>query len=430
MKVLFRCFLLLVAAGCSAGFAWADDEFLFLNKETKPAVVERHPGSAFSSDSAEAIPPGKQNSAESILPGKPDSVEMPSCVQEPACCDGMCAAMQSCDRVWTIDYRVKTFFDSNTTYQFGVQEYLANPYAPLSKLSWPLDSTWDGLRIGVEKPNWRAHFEWLTPMVHDTYRDMADYDWSGPDRDPASLSSSPERWTDGQSIELEGSFKLLDHILQAPIELWPVIGFRFQRFDLMAHDGDQIINDGTLVPLPPPVGYHWTEDMISFNQQYYMAYIGGQLRRDFERRKLSPRYAGVPSRLGRHLGLQHRSPYLRLRSRRHPPLHDGEHPGRRFPPGADRRDADQLPVLPGPRSRAPRNSDLGLASPGRDRNADRQRDLDQRRDGHVRPEFADGLPPRQVLILDGSHNTNAAAAVALSPGPAAQLPARLFSVGR
>jgi hypothetical protein len=132
----------------------------------------------------------------------------------------------------------------------------------------------------VEKPNWRAHFEWLTPMVHDTYRNASDYDWSGPNRDPASLSSSPERWTDGQTLELEGSFKLTDHILRAPLEVWPVIGFRFQRFDVTDHDGDQIINDGTLRPLPPPVGTHWQGDMTSFNQQYYMAYVGAQIRRD------------------------------------------------------------------------------------------------------------------------------------------------------
>ncbi|MFZ1934759.1 MAG: hypothetical protein WCB27_07665 [Thermoguttaceae bacterium] len=255
MRVLSLCLLLLIAAACPMGFVLADDASSLPNQATKTATVEERPGLALSSD----------------------CVGTPSCVQEPACCDSVCPAAQCCERVWTIDYRVKTLFDSNTTYQFGQPD---NSYAPLSKLSWPLDSTWDGLQIGVEKPNWRAHFEWLAPMVHDTYRDQADYDWSGPNRDPASLSSSPERWTDGQMVELEGSFKLTDHLLGTPLEVWPVIGFRFQRFDLMAHDGDQIINDGTLNPLPPPVGYHWVGDMGSFNQQYYMGYIGAQLRRD------------------------------------------------------------------------------------------------------------------------------------------------------
>ena len=74
------------------------------------------------------------------------------------------------------------------------------------QLDWSLDSTWQGLQIGVEQPKWRAHFEWLAPMIGDTYGTMDDFDWSGPARDPASLSSSPERWTDGQMLELEGSF--------------------------------------------------------------------------------------------------------------------------------------------------------------------------------------------------------------------------------
>ena len=90
-------------------------------------------------------------------------------------------------------------FDSHTTYQFGTPPD-DQQYAPLSKLDWSLDSTWQGLQIGIERPKWRAHFEWLTPMLSDTYGTMDDFDWSGPDRDPASLSSSYERWTDGQML--------------------------------------------------------------------------------------------------------------------------------------------------------------------------------------------------------------------------------------
>ena len=45
----------------------------------------------------------------------------------------------------------------------------------------------------------------------------------------------------------------------------------------MAYDGVQLINDGTFPDLPP-VGYRWHENTISLNQQYYMGYVGGQLR--------------------------------------------------------------------------------------------------------------------------------------------------------
>ena len=185
---------------------------------------------------------------------------------------------------WTIDYRIQQMFGSRTSYQFGTAPQSGGPqYAPLSKLDWSLDSTWTGLRVGVQKPNWDVHFEWLTAMVQDINGSMEDFDWSGLNTAPASLSSSPERWNDGQKIELEADYKWSECFLGLPIELWPLAGFRFQRFDMTAHDGDQLINDGTLGPDLPPVGYHWTEDTITFNQQYYIGYIGGQLRAAIER---------------------------------------------------------------------------------------------------------------------------------------------------
>jgi hypothetical protein len=189
------------------------------------------------------------------------------------------AAMQPASRFWSIDYRVMTMFDSHTTYEFGTIPGAPGPqYAPLSRLDWSLDSTWHGLQVGVESPNWRAHVQWLTPMIKGGYRDMSDFDWSGPDRDPALLSVSPQRWTDGQMLELEASRKVADTIFSVPIEIWPAAGFRFQRLDMMAYNGVQVINDGTFGPNPPPVGYRWSEDMISLNQQYYMGYVGGELR--------------------------------------------------------------------------------------------------------------------------------------------------------
>jgi hypothetical protein len=190
-------------------------------------------------------------------------------------CDCLGAVGHECDRTWTVDYRVQTFCSSHTSFQFG-----SGTYAPLSKLDWSLDSTWQGLRVGLEKPCWDVHFQWLTPMTEDVYGEMVDSDWSGPNRDVAVLSRSPERWREGQNVELEGSYLLSKRCLGLPIEVWPTAGFRFQRFSMMAHNGLQVINDGTF-PYQidiPSVGFRWPGDMISFNQQYYMSYIGGQLR--------------------------------------------------------------------------------------------------------------------------------------------------------
>jgi hypothetical protein len=212
----------------------------------------------------------------------PYLVDGPTCIDAgcsacPACEDCLGAAAEATCAAWTFDYRVRSMFCSRTTYEFGTSPQDPPPqYAPLSRLNWPLDSTWHGLQVGLEKPSFRAHFEWMAPMVQTMYGDMADYDWSGPDRDPASLSVSPQRWNDAQTLELEGAVKLTERFFCLPIELWPVLGFRFQRFSMTAYDGLQVINDGTMPGLPP-VGYRWTEDTISFNQQYYMGYVGGQL---------------------------------------------------------------------------------------------------------------------------------------------------------
>lgn len=90
---------------------------------------------------------------------------------------------------WTIDYRIQQMFDSRTSYQFGTPPGFVPQYAPVSKLDWSLDSTWTGLRVGVQKPNWDVHFEWLTTMGQGINGNMEDRDWNGPNQDPYSLSS-------------------------------------------------------------------------------------------------------------------------------------------------------------------------------------------------------------------------------------------------
>jgi hypothetical protein len=189
----------------------------------------------------------------------------------------------------TVDYRVQQMFQSHTSYQFGTLPHIGWPqYAPLSKLDWLLDSTWTGFRFGLEKVDSAAHFEWLTPMAPSINGRMEDFDWSGSDRGPASLSRSPEQWNEGQMLDLEYEFRLLERPLGLPVDVWPMIGFRWQRFNMTAYNGYQIINDGTLGPDLPPVGYHWTEDEITFKQEYSIGYLGAQLRGRLETRMLPP----------------------------------------------------------------------------------------------------------------------------------------------
>jgi hypothetical protein len=177
-------------------------------------------------------------------------------------------------RTWTIDYRFRSFMNSQTSYEVGTHDFPPQGWSPLSMLRFPLDSSWNGLQVGVEKPNWGVHVEWLTPISQNISGSFADYDWMKPDEPLTDLGYARERWNDGQMITLDLERKLSDHFFTLPIEVWPIVGFRWQRFGLTGYDLDQVRDSRQ-----PPARYDG--DIITFNQQYYMAYVGGQLRKTF-----------------------------------------------------------------------------------------------------------------------------------------------------
>jgi hypothetical protein len=194
----------------------------------------------------------------------------------------------------TFDWRVLTMFDSHTSHQFGTPPQSGGPqYAPLSKLDWSLDSTWTGFRFGLEEANSAVHFEWLTPMGQGINGGMYDYDWNinDPRNDPTrldSLSRSSEQWNEGQMLDIEYEFRLLKCPLGLPVDLWPMIGFRWQRFDMTAYAGNQLFSTGGIVPPVGPFGPPFDGDGITFNQQYSIGYLGAQFRGRLETRFLPP----------------------------------------------------------------------------------------------------------------------------------------------
>ncbi len=186
-------------------------------------------------------------------------------------------------RTWTIDYRFRTIFDSSTTYEFGTPPYYETQHTPLSRLNFPLDSYWHGIQLGLQKPTWDVHIEWLFPQqgIHGT---MEDYDWRYPNQDFTDLGYMDERWTDGQMLDLGFDFQLSEHPFGLPLEIWPTLGFRWQRFNIMNYDLVQVKFEDEW--LDPP--YTESGNIISFNQQYYSFYLGGQFRSKLETKYLPP----------------------------------------------------------------------------------------------------------------------------------------------
>jgi len=258
---------LAVIVVCQTGIALAGDFYWVSSEKT---------------DAASAA--GDQKAA---APAKSLSCPEESICSDKCCCDNACdgCACSSCDccRTWYVDYRIQEMF-GYTSFQYGFDgpsQYYPAAYSPVSKLDYSLNSTWTGVRVGVQTCTWDVHLEWLMPMVQHIDGGMYDYDWSGPDRAAGSLSHAATRWNDGQKIELEADYKYSDCFLGMPIEFLPLAGFRFQRFDMTAYDGIQLVDDGTIGV--PPVGSLYPGDGLTINQQYYTGYIGFQLRRCIER---------------------------------------------------------------------------------------------------------------------------------------------------
>ncbi len=191
-----------------------------------------------------------------------------------------CPPEEPCE-VWTIDYLTRPYFNSHTCYQFGTAptdpDWPPPGYAPLSKLDFALDSTWTGMRVGVENSDVGIHFEWLAPIQRHIDGHMVDYDWNilSPRDDPSRLDSqtlSSQRWNEGQMLDLGGRFKLADLLPRVPLEVWPMLGFRWQRFGITCSGLDYV------VPAHGPQPQYDGVDVLTFNQQYYLLYIGGQLR--------------------------------------------------------------------------------------------------------------------------------------------------------
>lgn len=104
--------------------------------------------------------------------------------------------------------------------------------------------------------------------------DLENYDWMDPNADFTDLGFLRQRWIDAQMLDLGLEFRLWDHPFGLPIEVWPAGGFQWQRFGIMCYDLLQVKQDNVRRRKP----YSYKGDVISFKQDYYFCYVGGQLR--------------------------------------------------------------------------------------------------------------------------------------------------------
>jgi len=162
---------------------------------------------------------------------------------------------------------VRRLIDSHTSYEFG------NPFppyqTPLSRLEFPLDSWWGGLEARVDWPRFSLGLEALTSVSSETDGMMKDSDWENEENPGLRTiySESRCRIRPSYAIRTDADLKVADWVaLPSILDLRPVIGFRWQEFRLVTHDGVQYEQGYPPLPL--------LGDGIQFTQTYLQYFIG------------------------------------------------------------------------------------------------------------------------------------------------------------
>jgi hypothetical protein len=185
--------------------------------------------------------------------------------------------------VWSIDYRFRSLMSSSITNEFGTPWPPPDGWSPMTRLNFPLNSNWHGVEARVGQPTWEFRLEWMMPQ-QGIHGEQNDFDWQLPTTDFTDMAYSSERWNEGQMLDFGFDFQMLDHPFGLPGELWPTIGFRWQRFDISCYDAVQVKANGDWLDPPQQL----TGDTLAFNQQFYFGYIGGQLRGNLNLKVLPP----------------------------------------------------------------------------------------------------------------------------------------------
>jgi len=188
------------------------------------------------------------------------------------------AAAEEEEKPWSIELRLKRYFRSHTSYEFG------NPFppgqTPLSRLEFPINTWWAGWEVRRDFSRFSAGLEVLGSISRRSDGAMEDSDWDD-DTQPkvkTIYSESSCRMEPSYMVRADVDLKVADWLgLPAWFDLRPVVGVRGQWLDLVSHDGVQYELTSDTAPEPLP------GDGIRFEQTYRQFFVGIKLAYDMER---------------------------------------------------------------------------------------------------------------------------------------------------
>lgn len=201
------------------------------------------------------------------------------------CCFFSLSVLPACagedEPSWQFAVKQKTLFNSHTSYEFGNP---LHPYQkPLSRLEFPVDSIWGGFEARKNLSRFSAGLEFLTSLADQEAGRFKDSDWEDEEM-PGRLTTYSEsscRLAPSYQVRADIDMQVAD-LLNLPkgFDLRPVIGFRWQQFSLVAHDGTQYSYE---TPGLPPLIDLLPGDSITFEQNWYQYFLGMRLGYEWQR---------------------------------------------------------------------------------------------------------------------------------------------------
>jgi hypothetical protein len=175
------------------------------------------------------------------------------------------------EKPWSAELHIKRYFGSHTSYEFG------NPFppyqVPLSRLEFPLNTWWAGGEFRRSFSRISAGVEVLRNVSRESDGSFKDSDWDDEARPGVKTiySESQCRMEPSYMVRGDVDLKVADWLgLPVWFDLRPVAGVRWQRFELVSHDGVQTNpapgDNNPPTPLPG--------DTIRFEQTYWHYFLG------------------------------------------------------------------------------------------------------------------------------------------------------------
>ena len=169
----------------------------------------------------------------------------------------------------TVAFKTRRFVGSHTSYEFGAP--FPPRQSPLSRLEFPLDSWWAGGEFRFNFPRFSAGAEALTNVSGEASGHMRDSDWDDEARPhfKTIYSESKCHIDPGCTLRTDIDLKISDWLcLPSWLDLRPLVGFRWQYFNFLAHDALQVYPGGNQPSIWLP------GDVLRFEQTYWH-YFGG-----------------------------------------------------------------------------------------------------------------------------------------------------------